>query len=201
MDRSRFFQKLLMLLIFPVAFCRADPLRPDIQNCSAGNPAARQQCEEAFSRRVQSANRTTGLAGGWRLVKTPDPNGGTEAVSVMHVSDTAKSDLSLAGLTLRCGRGSFEVLLILLEPLPHGDNPAVIITNGPNPTQFDAAVIQGGEALLLPQAASSLAAGDWQKASELSIEIAVKPVPIRGIVPIAGLSSALQILTQNCGSR
>jgi hypothetical protein len=201
MDRSRFFWIIPVLLTFSSASCRAEPLRTDVQNCSAGDPRDRQRCEEAFSRNVQSANRTTGLTGGWRLVKTADPNGGPEAVSVMHVSDTAKSDIGLAGLTLRCGRGSPEALLILLEPLPHGTNPTVTIANGPDRAQFEASAIQGGEAILLPQAASSLAAGDWQKASELSIEIAVKPVPIQGIVPIAGLSSALQILNQNCASR
>src|ERR1700744_1094084 len=108
MDQSRFFQIILLLLTFPIASCRADPLRLDVQNCSAGDPRNRQHCEEEFSRNVQSYNNTTGLAGGWRLVKTPNPNGGPEAVSVMHVSDTAKSDLSLAGLTLRCGRGNLE---------------------------------------------------------------------------------------------
>ena len=201
MDRSRLFWKILLLSAVAAAGCRAEPLQPGAQNCAAAHPGDRAQCEQAFSRSVQSASRTTELAGGWRLVRTPDPNGGPEAVSVMHVSDTARSDLGLAGLTLRCGRQNLEALLILLEPLPHGARPAVSIADGAGRARFDAAALPGGEALLLPPAASGLAAGDWQKASELSVEIAAEPAPIRGVVPVAGLASAWQSLSQACAAR
>lgn len=193
MDRSRLFRIIFVLSIFPFVPARAEPPR----DCSAGNSRDRQRCEEAFSRNLRASNRTTELPGGWRLVKTADLNGGPDAVSIMHISDTSKSDFNLAGLTLRCGRGSPEILLIVLEPLPHGSHPSVIIGRA----EFEASAVQGGEALLLPPAASSLAAGDWQKATELSVEIAIGPVPIRGVVPIAGLSTALQLLSQNCAVR
>jgi hypothetical protein len=115
--------------------------------------------------------------------------------------DTTKSDASLAGLSLRCSREGFEVVLIVLEPLPRASHPIVILTAGSKRSEYEASVAQTGEALLLPQAASSLAAGDWQKATELSVEIATKPNPVRGIVPIAGLPAALRSLSPNCAFR
>ena len=172
------------------------------QDCSAiSNPRDRQRCEERFSQSVKASSRTSDLDGGWRLVRTPNPQGGPEAVSIMHVSDTAKSDFGLAGLTFRCGGTGIEPLLIVLEPLPGGSHPRVIVKAGSTQSEFEASAIQGGQALLLPQVASNLAAGQWQTANELSVEIAVKPVPIRGVLPITGLSGALQTLTQTCAVR
>src|ERR1700760_402342 len=58
------------------------------QDCSKiANPQDRQQCEERFSQSVNASSRTAELEGGWRLVRTPDPQGGSEAISIMHVSD------------------------------------------------------------------------------------------------------------------
>jgi hypothetical protein len=119
----------------------------------------------------------------------------------MHVSDTAKSDFALAGLTLSCGSTGIEPLLIVLDPLAIGSRPQVIVTADTIRSQFEASAVQGGLAVLLPPMAFNLAAGPWQKSNELSVEIAIKPIPIRGIVPISGLSKALQTLTQICTSR
>jgi hypothetical protein len=201
MERPHLSLKVFLLSIFPVVFAQAEPVQSGAQDCSAGSSRDRQRCEEAFSRNVKASNRTTELPGGWRLVKTANPSGGPDAVAIMHVSDTAKSDLNLAGLTVRCGQGSPEILLIVLGPLPHGSHPSITIESGPRRVEFEASVIEGGEALLLPQIASSLAAGDWQRANELSVEIAIKPVLIRGVVPTTGLSTALQTLAQNCSIR
>jgi hypothetical protein len=135
-----------------------------MQNCTPGARAEqRQRCDEAVSEQLKASSLTTLLDGGWRLVKARDPGGGAETVSVMHVVDTAKSDLSLAGLSLRCGRGGFEVVLIVLEPLPRASRPTVILTAGSNRSEFEASVVQSGEAVLLPRAASGLAAREWQK--------------------------------------
>ena len=135
------------------------------------------------------------------MVETRDPGGGADAISVMHVADTAKSDSGLAGLSLQCARGSIEVVLIVLDPLPRTTRPPVTLTAGSSRAELRASVIQRGETLLLPQAASNLAAGVWQKVSELSVEIDTKPAPIRGAVPLGGLSTALSYLSQNCPAR
>jgi hypothetical protein len=187
----------LLLSLFPSGRAAAQPA--PAQDCSAISSARdRQRCEEAFSQSVNASSRTAELGGGWRLVRTTNPRGGTDAISIMHVSDTSKSDFGLAGLTLRCGGAGIETLLIVLEPLEAGSHPPVNLQAGPSQGQFEGSAIQGGEALLLPRAVSNLAAGPWQTASELAVEIAIKPVPIRGVVPISGLSTALQTLTRSC---
>jgi hypothetical protein len=174
---------------------------PGVQNCSPGASLdQRQRCdEEAF--RQAGKSLTTPIEGGWRLVKTRDPGGGVDAVSVMRVVDSLKSDIGLAGLSLQCRHSGIEVVLIVLDPLPRTTRPAVVLTAGRIRSEFEASVIQGGEALLLPQLASNLAGGEWQSASELLVEIETKPAPIRGVVPIGGLSTALRFLSQNCPVR
>lgn len=175
------------------------PLR--LQNCSStAAPDQRQWCdEEAFRQTAKSS--TTPLEGGWQLVTTKDPAGGADAVSVMHVVDSVKSDLALAGLSLQCGRGGIEVVLIILDRLPRATRPSVILTAGSKRSEFEASVVQGGEALLLPESASNLAAQEWQSVKELLVEIEATPRPIRGAIPIGGLSVALRHLSQNCPAR
>jgi hypothetical protein len=192
---------MLFLLALP-ALLRGQTVRPGMRNCIPGaSSEQRNQCDDAVSQQLKATTRTTELDGGWRLVKTRDPGGGAESTSVMHVVDTGKSDFGLAGLSVRCGREGFEVVLVVLEPLPRASQPTVILTAGSLRSEFEASVAQNGEALLLPQGASSLLAGDWQKAAELSVEIATKPNSVRGIVPIVGLPAALRSLTPNCAFR
>src|ERR1700761_2368680 len=73
----------------------------ELPNCSLQlSPGLRQQCEAEFSRRLAASSETVSLAGGWRLVKTINASGAaTKSVSIMHISDTSKSDVGLAGLT------------------------------------------------------------------------------------------------------
>lgn len=177
----------------------AEPVRPGLQHCFAGvRPDQRQQCDQEASEQIKARSQSTPLDQGWRLVRTREPATGVLAVSVMHVADTAKSDIGLAGLSLRCSQSGIEVVLVLLTPLPRSSRPVVSLQSGSRKTDFEATVTQGGEALLLPQSAASLAAGEWQNAGELAIEIGTTPDPIRGTVPIRGLSGALRELTSGC---
>ena len=176
-----------------------EPLRRGLQNCVTGvTPGQRQRCDEEASQQANALTQTTSLPDGWRLVRTKDPSGSAEAVSVMHVVDTTKSDLALAGLSLRCGANGIEVVPIMLEPLPRGSHPSATVTIGSDKVQFEASTIQRGEALLLPPPAASLAAGEWQKAAELGIEIATKPTLVQGTMQIRGLSDALRALSPYC---
>jgi hypothetical protein len=184
-----------------LAFSGSQPSQADLLDCSGKlAPPDRVRCEEVFSQRVLGASRTTQLAGGWRLVKIPDPRGGLEAVTVLHAADTAKSDANFAGLTFRCSLAGIETLLILLTPLARGSQYRVVAKSGPTETQFEAKALQGGEVLLLPPSATVLAGGSWQAAQELSVDVAA-PSPIRGTVPIGGLASALLVLSQSCPKR
>jgi hypothetical protein len=177
-------------------------VRPELQNCSAGaNSDQRRRCDEEAFKQVETRSQTTQLDGGWRLVRTRDPSGSADAISVMHVVDISKSDANLAGLSLQCGKDGIEVILIVLEPLSRSARPAVVFNAGNKRAEFEASVVQTGEALRLPRAASDLAAGEWQSATELTIEIETKPTPIRGTVPISGLSTAIRLLSENCATR
>jgi hypothetical protein len=198
MNRSNLTLAAAVSLLF---FSPFRPLNADFKDCSGKlAPGDLQRCEDMFARKVEAGSRTSQLPGGWRLVKTPDPRGGPDAVSVLHAADTTKSDLNFAGLTFRCGQTGIETLLILLEPLARGSQYGVQVKSGSTETPFEAKALQRGEVLLLPPSATALAGGSWQSGPELSVEIA-GPSPIRGSVALNGLSGALSTLSQSCPAR
>ncbi|MBW7971546.1 hypothetical protein [Bradyrhizobium sp. BR 10289] len=170
-----------------------------LQNCRPGASAGQiESCDEEASRLANARTQTTMLSDGWRLVKTRDTTSNAEIVSVMHVADISKSDINLAGLSLRCGQDGLQAVLILLQPLPRASRPSVVMKAEAKTFEVEAAVVQGGEALLLPGLESKLANGAWQAAGELSVEIAASPSPIQGVIPIRGLAGALRSLPPNC---
>lgn len=198
MNLCKLAQTAALSLIF---FARFQPLSADFQGCSGKlAPEALQRCENVFARKVEAGSRIVPLQDGWRLVETRDPRGGPETVSVLHASETAKSDANFAGLTFRCGPSGIETLLILLEPLVRGSTYGVLAKGGSTETQFEAKALQGGEVLLLPPSATEVAHGSWQGVPELSVDIA-SPTPIHGSVPLSGLSGALSALSQSCPAR
>ncbi|MCK1307314.1 MULTISPECIES: hypothetical protein [Bradyrhizobium] len=189
-------------LLMMTAPGRAEPVRPGILNCGSGITAEqRRRCDEEAFKQIQSGSQSTQLESGWRLVKSKNPDGGADAISVMHVVDSAKSDTGLAGLSLQCGKGGIEIVLIVLEPLSRSAPPNVALIAGEKRAEFQASVIQSGVALLLPADASKLAASDWQNANELAVEIVTAPKAIHGAVPLAGLPTALRYLSQSCYAR
>lgn len=189
-------------LLMTTAPGRAEPVRPGLLNCGSEITAEqRRRCDEEAFKQIESGSQSTQLEGGWRLVKSKNPDGGAEAISVMHVVDSAKSDTGLAGLSLQCGKGGIEIVLIVLEPLSRSARPNVALTARGKRAEFQASVIQGGVALLLPADASKLAASDWQNANELAVEIGTTPRAIHGAVPMAGLATALRYLSQYCYAR
>lgn len=181
---------------------RSDSANPPLQDCTSGASADQQrQCDRQAAEQLSSASRITALEGGWRLVRTKNPSGGRDAVSVMHVADSLKSDASFAGLNLQCGPKGVEIILVTLERRSRGDRPKVALSTTGSRREFEATVIQSGEALLLPQTAADLAAHDWQTSPQLSVEIEAGPAPIRGVIPIMGLAVAMKTLTENCSVR
>lgn len=191
------------LLLMPTAGARSEPIAPREGDCVSGASREQQQeCDRKISEQVGNASRVTPLGADWQMVRTKSPTRGPDAVAVLHVADSAKSDVSLAGLSLQCGQQGVEVVLVTLDRISRTDRPRVSLAAGTAaPTAFEASVVQAGEALLLPQNASKLAAGDWQKANELSVEIERKPAPLHGVIPIRGLAVALQTLIANCPAR
>jgi hypothetical protein len=134
----------------------------------------------------------------WRLVRTPNPRGGPDAVSIMRTADLSKSDAELAGLMLRCAPSGVEILIILIAPLSPRARPQVITGSVGNETRFDATVVPPGAAILLPSDASALLNGPWQSLPEISVSVRYDQTSIQGTVPLSGLSAALGALRANC---
>ena len=189
-----------LMLAMGTGLAHADSMRSGFQNCTPGlNPDQQRTCDRQASEQIGAGSRATSLPGGWQLVRTKNPQGGADAISVMHVADIRSSDIDFAGINIRCGPGGMEFLLIVLNRLSRSDQPTVVLSAGNHRSQFEASVDQTAQALLLPTASTASAASEWQDAKEISIEIGRKTAPtIRGIVPLAGIASAMRALATSC---
>jgi hypothetical protein len=192
------------------AYAQQPGSNTNIELCRAiTDDAMRLRCFENSTHKqtTNSVSRTLGpKAGTWRLVRTPNPAGGPDAVSIMQTADTAKSDLDLAGLALRCQDGGVGVLVVLVGALSPRTHPEVVISAAGSTVDFVATVVPPGVSLLLPPAASELASGPWTAAAELTIRIESEqtdgaPSLIRGVIPVAGLREAMPSLLANCPSQ
>lgn len=194
-----------LMFTLMVEFCcsaHAETAQSQLQNCVPGaHPKDRQRCDNAVSQQLSTSSQSTPLEEGWRLVRTRNPAGGADAVAIMRAADTTKSDINLAGLSLQCGQTGTEVQFIVLEPQPRASHPKISLVTGTTRVEFAASVAPSAQAIVLPQEASVLAAGAWQRAEELAIEIATASHPIRGIVPLKGLARAMTVLRSNCALR
>jgi hypothetical protein len=171
-----------------------------VERCRAiQDDARRLACYEAAAPRHQAQGPPT--AGGWRFVRTPGPPGEKDAIAIMHTADTARSDLGLAGLMVRCAGAGPEVLVIMLPPLPPRAHPQVTLRAGGEETQVEGKVTPPGAALLLPRPTQALLAGPWQTKADLAVEVAAEGTTIRGVVPLAGLRTAMADLTAACAAR
>jgi hypothetical protein len=135
--------------------------------------------------------------GGWHLLRSKNPAGGADAVSMNRAADIS-SDLDLAGLMLRCHNASAEVLLIVVTPFAPHSQPAVTISANGREWHFDATVVAPGAELLLPALAMALATGSWQSTNQLAVKISWQETTIAGVIPIDGLRGALATLLANC---
>ena len=102
---------------------------------------ARLRCFEQ-GRSHGAPQEQSGAADTWRLVRTPNPAGGRDAVSIMQIADISGSDLEFAGLMLRCNDTSIDVLIVLVRPLAPHSHPTVEFKTGSKPgQQFTANVL------------------------------------------------------------
>jgi hypothetical protein len=150
---------------------------------------------------TSSGDRSPSDSGRWRLVRTPNPAGGRDAISVMHTADASDSDLDFAGLMFRCQNDTIQLAVILTRPLAPGAEPDVTITAGVTTAKFAARVVPPGVLVLLPAAATSRANDYERTALELVISVANGDGVIRGVIPLAGLGAALQELRASCRDR
>ena len=135
----------------------------------------------------------------WRLVRTPHPQGGPDAVSVMRTADTARSDPELAGLMIRCGdKTGLETLLALVRPVPPRSKRDVIVTTGSARIILHAEAASVGTALVLPIETSLFTTGNWRNLKELAVKIQDPDGDIRGVIPLGGIGPAVARLSANC---
>ncbi len=172
-----------------------------------------QTIEDAAIRLRCFENATSNLAGparpsptasqmdGWRLVRTPNPAGGPDAVSVMRTPDLNRSDRDFAGLMIRCSATGEEALIAVISPFPLRAHPRVILDAGGRIEQLQASVVPPGAALLLPGDARAMVAGPWRSLPELSVDVSDGETRIRGVVSLLGLPAAIQAIAANCGGR
>jgi hypothetical protein len=202
------------------AFGQSPDPQASLQHCrTIADDAARLRCfEEATSKPSSpptarapepgtnpSPKPSPGI-GTWRLVRTPNPSTGDDTVSIMRTADIVKSDIDLAGLMLRCAQSNFDVIVVLVRPLPPRAHPKVTVGTGSGSVEFTATVVPPGAEVLLPADASALASGPWRTAPELSVQIASvdgdePSAPVHGFIPLAGLGDAIPLLLSNCPSQ
>jgi len=165
--------------------------------------ASRVHCYERLGLNVAQLGTSSGPIAddAWRLVRTPDPTGSRDAVSITRTADISKSDLEFAGLMLRCGERSVEVLIVLVRAFPPRAHPKVKLAAGSSSVELTATVVPPDVLLLLPRDATALAAGAWQASTELAVTVEDKQRPIRGVISLMGIGHALALLKSNCPSQ
>ena len=141
------------------------------------------------------------LTGGWHLVRTSNPRGDADAISIMHTADTSRSDLDLAGLMIRCSsNGRAEVVVVLIQPFPLRARPHVALGKPGNEIQLEATVGPPGTAVVLPTDATTLVRESWQALNDLFIRVD-NGHTIRGVVVLSGLQAAFNKLVASCPAR
>lgn len=136
---------------------------------------------------------------GWRLLRNTNPAGGRDAVALTRAADIS-SDLDLAGLMLRCHDGRAEVAVVVVNPFSPRAHPLVTLAASGREWRFEATIVPPGAELLLPADAAVLAAGPWQSANQLAVNISWQSTVIKGAIPIDGLANAFVTLMANCPS-
>ncbi len=148
---------------------------------------------------LAATQRTSkGLAKAWRLVHTPNPSGGPDAVSIMHTADPSRSDLELAGLMIRCNGGGLELAIVLLRPFPLRARLLVKLGKSGEEMPFEATVGPPGTAVILPGDPKTVIGPAWQSESELFVRVIDGQTAISGVVALPGLQSAFDQLIANC---
>lgn len=138
---------------------------------------------------------------GWRLLRTPSPAGGSDAISITHVADLARSSPELAGLMLRCDLGHVEALVVLITPLPPRAHPHVTIAAGDDAISLTADMVPPFTSIRLTSGATDAITRVWRARPELSLRAEYEESKVDGFILLAGLPAALQTLNAQCLSQ
>lgn len=175
-------------------------LNTEAEHCSRiKDERERMRCEKEEEPSTNVSQPPPPELGTWRLIRTPNPAGGPESISITKSANTTGSDPDFAGLMLGCGEGATtQVLVILVEPLPPRAHPKVTVVAGATTTEFTATVVPPGASVLLPEKASALVEDAWQSVPELSISISENRRSIHGVISLADIGTAMRTLQSNC---
>jgi len=138
------------------------------------------------------------LADGWRLVQTPNPLGGPEAVSIMHTADPSRSDLDFVGLMIRCDRGMPQLAIVLLRAFPIRARPRVTLGERDDAREVEATIGPPGTTVILPGDPKTLFGRSWSAEGDFFMRVVDGPATISGVVALAGVQSALPALIASC---
>ena len=170
--------------------------------CAAAPAACRADPNPGEAGGAEQQRPSSELTGEWRLVRTSNPRGDADAISIMHTADTSRSDLDLAGLMIRCSSNSrAEVVVVLIRPFPLRARPHVALGKPGHEIQLEATVAPPGTAIVLPTDATTLVRGSWRALDDLFIRVDAGQDTIRGVVALAGLQAAFSELVASCPAR
>jgi hypothetical protein len=165
------------------------------------NDQARLNCLKNLLPKPSSEPKASATDDSWPLVRTPHPQGGPDAVSIMRTANIEQSDPDIAGLMIRCKeRAGLEVLLALVRPFPPRSKRDVVITSLATPSILQAEASSAGTALVLPIEATAFTTGPWQGLKELAVTIKDPEAEIHGVIPLGGLAPAMAKLSASCPS-
>jgi len=164
------------------------------------NEHMRMQCLEQINSKAASFPQPEPAASGtWQLARTPNPSGGPDSISITKLTNSTPSEQDVTGLMLRCAEGATtNVLVVLAAPLTVRSHPKVNVVAGAMTTEFIASVVPPGTLILLPEKASALVEKPWQTVPELAVSITEHNRALRGVIPLEGISNAMQELQSNC---
>lgn len=193
----------LIAALFAVCPAAAQQALDPAQCRAIQDPTARLKCyenltaPEAILPNAAPSSPASQNIGRWRLVRTPNPRGGKEAVSIMRTGELANSDPEFAGLMVRCGDADIEVLLVLVKPIPFRAKPRVSIGGA----RFDSTVAPPGSAILLPAEVGVLARQSWPSLPRLAVEVDESGTITKGTVGLDDFDVALKALDAACALR
>lgn len=192
-----------ILLVCLVLTAAASSARGTIVTCFIACQAIAGRASEPLPQRFAESGplNSTSSDTDWRLTRIRNPRGGPDTVSIMHSVDLAQSDISLAGLVLRCQTApDVDTVVVVVDPLPPGSHPKVSLRIGGKSVQFDATVLEPFTALLLPRSATAFLTETWRIAPVVAISIEEASKTTKGAVPIGSLGPAYDELLKSCFS-
>jgi hypothetical protein len=149
----------VFVVLAMLASCEAATASFEPEYCAAGPGANSPPCHSPWS--IPPDHRLVAeTTGAWRLLRTPNPLGGADAVAITRTADTARSDADFAGLMLRCTETGPEALIILIVPLTPRAQPHVTFNSGGDRVmRLDGTVVLPGSSILLPRQAAVMLLG------------------------------------------